>query len=71
MKVYRYLTGKDDVHFCARVSKALNEGYALYGVPTMTFNGTDVIVGQAIIKEVADVLEMSEKFQHAYQLQSE
>lgn len=71
MKVYRYLTGKDDVHFCARVSKALNEGYALYGVPTMTFNGTDVIVGQAIIKEVADVSEMSEKFQHAYQLQSE
>ncbi|MCU4315771.1 DUF1737 domain-containing protein [Acinetobacter bereziniae] len=71
MKVYRYLTGKDDVHFCARVSKALNEGYALYGAPTMTFNGTDVIVGQAIIKEVADVLEMSEKFQHAYQLQSE
>ncbi|WP_151961221.1 DUF1737 domain-containing protein [Acinetobacter bereziniae] len=71
MKVYRYLTGKDDVHFCARVSKALNEGYALYGAPTMTFNGTDVIVGQAIIKEVADVPEMSEKFQHAYQLQSE
>lgn len=71
MKVYRYLTGKDDVHFCARVSKALNEGYALYGAPTMTFNGTDVIVGQAIIKEVEDVSEMSEKFQHAYLLQSE
>ncbi len=71
MKVYRYLTGKDDLHFCARVSKALNEGYALYGAPTMTFNGTDVIVGQAIIKEVEDVSEMSEKFQHAYQLQSE
>ncbi|RSZ24902.1 DUF1737 domain-containing protein [Acinetobacter bereziniae] len=71
MKVYRYLTGKDDVRFCARVSKALNEGYALYGAPTMTFNGTDVIVGQAIIKEVEDVSEMSEKFQHAYQLQSE
>lgn len=71
MKVYRYLTGKDDVHFCARVSKALNEGYVLYGAPTMTFNGTDVIVGQAIIKEVEDVSEMSEKFQHAYLLQSE
>ncbi|KAF1024333.1 DUF1737 domain-containing protein [Acinetobacter sp.] len=71
MKVYRYLTGKDDVHFCARVSKALNDGYALYGAPTMTFNGTDVIVGQAIIKEVADVSEMSEKFQQAYQLQFE
>ena len=37
MKVYRYFTGKDDVHFCARVTQALNEGYSLYGSPTMTF----------------------------------
>lgn len=58
MKVYRYLTGKDDVKFCARVTKALNEGYQLYGSPTMTFNGTDVIVGQAIMKEVADESEI-------------
>ncbi len=71
MKVYRYLTGKDDVNFCARVSKALNDGYELYGSPTMTFNGIDVIVGQAIVKEVANESEMSEKFQQAYQLQSE
>ena len=71
MKVYRYLTGKDDVHFCARVSKVFNEGYELYGEIKMMLNGTDVIVGQAIIKEVEDVSEMSEKFQHAYQLQSE
>lgn len=54
MKVYRYLTGKDDVNFCARVTKALNEGYELYGSPTMSFNGTDVIVGQAIVKDVED-----------------
>lgn len=71
MKVYRYLTGKDDVNFCARVSKALNDGYELYGSPTMTFNGTDVVVGQAIVKEVANESEMSKKFQQAYQLQSE
>lgn len=71
MKVYRYLTGKDDVNFCARVSRALNDGYELYGSPTMTFNGTDVIVGQAIVKEVDNESEMSEKFQQAYQLQSE
>lgn len=71
MKVYRYLTGKDDVHFCARVSKALNEGYALYGAPTMTFNGTDVIVGQAIVKEAVEESELSEQFQRAYQLQFE
>lgn len=71
MKVYRYLTGKDDVNFCARVSKALNDGYELHGSPTMTFNGTDVIVGQAIVKEVGNASEISEKFQQAYQLQSE
>ncbi len=71
MKVYRYLTGNDDVNFCARVSKALNDGYELYGSPTMTFNGIDVIVGQAIVKEVGNESEMSEKFQQAYQLQSE
>ena len=51
-KVYRYLTGKGDVNFCAKVTKALNEGYELYGSPTMTFNGVDVIVGQVIVKDV-------------------
>ncbi len=58
MKVYRYFTGKDDVHFCARVTRALNEGYELYGSPTMTFNGTDVIVGQVVIKDVVDESEI-------------
>ncbi|WP_010111842.1 DUF1737 domain-containing protein [Acinetobacter sp. P8-3-8] len=71
MKVYRYLTGKDDVHFCARVSKALNDGYELYGAPTMTFNGTEVIVGQVIVKDEVDESELSEQFQRAYQLQFE
>ena len=69
MKIYKYLTGKDDVNFCARVTKALNEGYELYGAPTMTFNGTDVIVGQVIIKEIEDKSELPEKFKEAYQLQ--
>ncbi len=65
MKVYRYLTGKDDVNFCARVTKALNDGYELYGSPTITFNGIDVIVGQAIMKEVADESEMSQGLRNA------
>lgn len=65
MKVYRYFTGKDDVHFCARVTKALNEGYELYGSPTMTFNGTDVIVGQAVIKEVMDESEIPQGLKDA------
>lgn len=61
MKVYRYLTGKDDVQFCARVTQALNEGYELYGSPSLTFNGIDVIVGQAIIKEVQDESEIPQR----------
>lgn len=43
MQLYRYLTGPDDAQFCARVSKALNQGWTLYGAPTMTFNGTQVL----------------------------
>ena len=65
MKVYKYLTGKDDVNFCARVTQALNDGYELYGSPTMTFNGTDVIVGQAIMKDIADASEMPEGLKNA------
>ena len=65
MKVYRYLTGQDDVNFCARVTKALNEGYELYGSPTMSFNGVDVIVGQAIVKEVADESEVPQGLKDA------
>ncbi|MFV5404408.1 MULTISPECIES: DUF1737 domain-containing protein [unclassified Acinetobacter] len=65
MKVYRYFTGKDDVHFCARVTRALNEGYELYGSPTMTFNGTDVIVGQVVTKVVVDESEIPEGLKEA------
>ena len=65
MKVYRYLTGKDDVNFCARVTEALNSGYTLYGSPTMTFNGTDVIVGQAIVKDVENEAAMPHGLQQA------
>ena len=65
MKVYRYLTGKDDVNFCARVTKALNEGYELYRSPTMSFNGTDVIVGQAIVKDVEDDSQVPQGLKNA------
>ncbi|AXY58966.1 MULTISPECIES: DUF1737 domain-containing protein [Acinetobacter] len=65
MKIYRYLTGKDDVSFCARVTKALNEGYELYGAPTMTFNGTDVIVGQVILKNDATDAEVPQGLKDA------
>ena len=33
---YRLLTGPDDRTFCERVSRALDEGYELYGSPAIT-----------------------------------
>jgi len=50
---YRLLTGPDDHAFCERVSKALEEGYRLHGAPSITFNGTNAIVAQAVVR--ADV----------------
>ena len=57
LTIYRYLTGPDDVSFCHRVTKALSEGWALYGSPTLTFDATKnrVICGQAITKDVEGV----------------
>ena len=46
---YRFITGKDDDQFCLRVSKALEDGYELHGSPALTFNGTDVVCGQAVV----------------------
>jgi hypothetical protein len=46
---YRLLTGPDDAEFCRRVSEAVEEGYQLYGSPTMTYDGERIIVGQAVI----------------------
>ncbi len=49
--VYKVLTGPDDHAFCERVSAALAEGYRLHGGPSLTFDGTSVIVGQAVVLE--------------------
>ncbi|WP_137390610.1 DUF1737 domain-containing protein [Rhodoligotrophos defluvii] len=46
---YRLLTGPDDRSFCEKVSKALDEGYILYGSPSVTFNGERVICAQAVV----------------------
>lgn len=48
---YRLLTGKDDREFCERVSKALEDGWALYGEPRMTYDwwGTKMKVAQAVV----------------------
>ena len=46
---YRLISGPDDRAFCERISAALAEGYVLHGSPAATFNGTSVIVAQAVI----------------------
>jgi hypothetical protein len=48
---YRLLTGPDDDTFCRRVSQALDEGYRLYGSPAMTFDGSGLVVAQAVVLE--------------------
>jgi hypothetical protein len=50
---YRLITGPDDRAFCERISAALVEGYVLHGSPAATFNGTAVIVAQALVLPAA------------------
>lgn len=46
---YRLITGPDDAEFCARVSAALDEGYELYGSPTVAVGADGVIAAQAVV----------------------
>lgn len=46
---YRVLTGPDDEEFCRRVSDALDLGYVLHGGPSLSFNGAQTIVAQALV----------------------
>jgi len=47
--LYRVLTGRDDRIFCERISAALDEGYELYGSPSITHNGEHCVVAQALL----------------------
>lgn len=55
MKLYRFLSEEDTSAFCHKVTKALNDGWELYGSPTQTWDAKDQIMrcGQAVIKDVA------------------
>ena len=53
-KRYRVLTGPDDSAFCERVSAALEAGYRLHGGPALTFDGSRVIVAQAVVRDDED-----------------
>lgn len=57
MKLYRFLSEEDTSAFCHKVTKALNEGWELYGSPTQTWDAAANIMrcGQAVIKEVPNV----------------
>lgn len=48
-QAYRLITGADDAEFCRRVSTALENGYELYGSPSITFNGQHVVAAQAVV----------------------
>jgi len=52
MITYKFLTGPDDASFCQRVTEALNNGWELYGNPTLTYDPKQnrVICGQVIVK---------------------
>ena len=50
---YRLFTGPDDRDFCERVSAALADGYVLHGSPSAAFNGSTVIVAQAVVLPAA------------------
>ncbi|RYE11048.1 MAG: DUF1737 domain-containing protein [Hyphomicrobiales bacterium] len=56
MQIYRYLTGEDDSAFCHKVTKALSEGWELYGSPSYTFDPAEkkMKCGQAVTRIVAD-----------------
>lgn len=45
---YRLLTGGVDRAFCEKVSQALDDGYELYGSPTMTVLDGQVVTAQAV-----------------------
>jgi hypothetical protein len=49
--IYRCLTGKDDHAFCVRVSEALEQGWRLYGSPSITWNAAENCgyVAQAVL----------------------
>ena len=53
MKAYRFLSADDTAEFCHKVTKALNDGWELYGEPTYAHDATAGVMrcGQAVTKE--------------------
>jgi hypothetical protein len=57
--IYRLLTGKDDRAFCDRVSEALEQGWRLYGSPTLAWDTENncMKAAQAVVWKDADVVK--------------
>ncbi len=57
--IYRLLTGKDDRAFCERVSEALEQGWRLYGSPTISWDieSNCMKAAQAVVWHEADVVK--------------
>ncbi|MBV6657522.1 MAG: DUF1737 domain-containing protein [Devosiaceae bacterium] len=56
MKLYRLLTGPDEGDsFCRKVTRALNDGWTLYGSPTLSFDAATgkTMCAQAVVTEQA------------------
>ncbi len=60
--IYRLLTGKDDRAFCERVSEALEQGWRLYGSPSISWDiesncmkAAQAVVWPAAVEDGADV----------------
>ncbi len=55
MIAYRLLTGEDSSEFCHKVTKALNQGWQLYGAPSYAFDTKEGVMkcAQAVTKETA------------------
>jgi len=56
MQIYRFLSGEDDSSFCHKITKALSEGWELYGSPTYAYDASvkKMKAGQAVTRTVAD-----------------
>jgi hypothetical protein len=53
-RLYRFLTGPDDSSFCHKVSRALSDGWQLYGDPQYATDPASQTLrcGQAVVKDV-------------------
>lgn len=53
MNKYRFLTEVDTSAFCDKVTKALEEGWVLYGNPTYAYDEKEGVMrcGQAVTKD--------------------